>query len=81
MIKFFRYLKLYMWVVVLVLFFMFLEVVMDFMQLRFLERIIDVGFKNGDMVYILKIGFLMIFAVFFGMVGGGGCVVFLSIVS
>lgn len=46
-----------------------------------MERIIDVGLKNGDMAYILKTGLLMIFAAFLGMVGGGGCVVFSSIAS
>ncbi|ADQ39637.1 ABC transporter related protein [Caldicellulosiruptor acetigenus I77R1B] len=81
MIKLFRYLKPYMWAVVLAPLFMLLEVVMDLMQPRFLERIIDVGLKNGDMAYILKTGLLMIFAAFLGMVGGGGCVVFSSIAS
>lgn len=54
MIKLFRYLKPYTWAVVLAPLFMLLEVVMDLMQPRFLERIIDVGLKNGDMAYIFK---------------------------
>jgi len=81
MIKLFRYLKPYTWAVVLAPLFMLLEVVMDLMQPRFLERIIDVGLKNGDMTYIFKTGLLMILAALIGMIGGGGCVVFSSIAS
>ncbi|AZT91347.1 ABC transporter ATP-binding protein [Caldicellulosiruptor changbaiensis] len=81
MFKLFRYLRPYTWAVVLAPLFMLLEVVMDLMQPRFLERIIDVGLKNGDMAYIFKTGLLMILAALIGMVGGGGCVVFSSIAS
>ncbi|WPX08723.1 ABC transporter ATP-binding protein [Anaerocellum danielii] len=81
MFKLFRYLKPYTWAVVLAPLFMLLEVVMDLMQPRFLERIIDVGIKNGNMAYIFKTGLLMILAALIGMIGGGGCVVFSSIAS
>ncbi|WAM31786.1 ABC transporter ATP-binding protein [Caldicellulosiruptor naganoensis] len=81
MLKLFRYLKPYTWAVVLAPLFMLLEVVMDLMQPRFLERIIDVGLKNGDMAYIFRTGLLMILAAVVGMIGGGGCVVFSSIAS
>jgi len=79
MFKLFRYLRPYTWAVVLAPLFMLLEVVMDLMQPRFLERIIDVGLKNGDMAYIFRTGLLMILAALIGMAGGGGCVVFSSI--
>ncbi len=81
MIKLFRYLKPYKWAVILAPLFMLLEVMMDLMQPRFMERIIDIGLKRGDIGYILKIGLIMIVAALIGMVGGGGCVVFSSIAS
>lgn len=81
MIKLFRYLKPYKWAVILAPLFMLLEVVMDLMQPRFMERIIDIGLKRGDIGYILRTGLIMILAALIGMVGGGGCVVFSSIAS
>lgn len=81
MIKLFRYLKPYKWAVILAPLFMLLEVLMDLMQPRFMERIIDIGLKRGDIGYILRTGLIMILAALIGMVGGGGCVVFSSIAS
>ncbi|ADQ05687.1 ABC transporter related protein [Caldicellulosiruptor owensensis OL] len=81
MLKLFRYLKPYTWAVILAPLFMILEVAMDLMQPRFMERIIDIGLKRGDIEYILKTGLIMILAALIGMIGGGGCVVFSSIAS
>ncbi len=81
MFKLFRYLKPYWKATLLAPLFMLLEVAMDLMQPRFLERIIDVGLKTGNMSYIFKTGLLMILAALIGMIGGGGCVVFSSIAS
>ncbi|ADL43469.1 ABC transporter related [Caldicellulosiruptor obsidiansis OB47] len=81
MLKLFRYLKPYMWAVILAPLFMILEVAMDIMQPRFMEKIIDIGLKRGDMEYIFRTGLIMILAALIGMIGGGGCVVFSSIAS
>ncbi|ADQ47264.1 ABC transporter related protein [Caldicellulosiruptor kronotskyensis 2002] len=81
MIKLFKYLKPYKWAVILAPLFMLLEVLMDLMQPRFMEKIIDIGLKRGDIGYILRTGLIMILAALIGMVGGGGCVVFSSIAS
>lgn len=81
MIKLYRYLKPYWKPAILAPLFMLLEVVMDLLQPRFLEKIIDVGLKQSDMSYIIKTGIIMVIAALVGMVGGGGCVVFSSIAS
>lgn len=81
MFKLFRYLKPYTWAVILAPLFMLIEVIMDLTQPRLMERIIDIGLKNGDLRFILKTGLIMILAAMIGVVGGVGCVVFSSIAS
>lgn len=55
---------------------MVLEVVMDLLQPRLLQRIIDVGIGHRDMATVLHTGLLMAACGLVGLAGGGGCSVF-----
>jgi ATP-binding cassette, subfamily B, multidrug efflux pump len=55
---------------------MMVEVGMDLLQPRLLERIIDVGLANLDMNLVIQTGLTMVGVALVGMVGGGGCTVF-----
>ncbi len=60
---------------------MMIEVAMDLMQPRLLERIIDVGIANSDLTVILQTGLWMVGAAFVGIVGGVGCTFFAVLAS
>ncbi len=59
---------------------MMIEVAMDPMQPRLLERIIDVGIANFDLNVILQTG-SMIGVTFVGIIGGVGCTFFAVLAS
>ena len=52
---------------------MMVEVYMDLLQPTFLSQIIDVGVANGDLHYVLTIGFKMIIVAILGAIGGMLC--------
>jgi ATP-binding cassette subfamily B protein len=56
--------------------FMALEVAMDLMQPRMVQRIIDVGIAQRDMVVVTRTGLLMVGLALVGAVGGVGCTIF-----
>ena len=60
---------------------MMIEVAMDLMQPRLLERIIDVGIANSDLNVILQTGLWMIGVTFVGIIGGVGCTFFAVLAS
>jgi ATP-binding cassette subfamily B protein len=55
---------------------MVLEVAMDLMQPRMIERIVDQGIAQMDMAVVTRTGLLMIGLALIGAVGGVGCTVF-----
>ncbi|SHF11717.1 ATP-binding cassette, subfamily B [Caldanaerobius fijiensis DSM 17918] len=81
MLKLFRYLKPYWIFALLAPLFMLIEVIMDLMQPKFLEKIIDEGIQRGDISYITRTGLIMVLIALIGMVGGVGSTVFSSIAS
>jgi ATP-binding cassette subfamily B multidrug efflux pump len=52
---------------------MMLEVAMDLLQPRMIERIIDQGIAQGDMSLVIHTGFIMIGLALIGGIGGVGC--------
>jgi len=55
---------------------MILEVAMDLMQPRMMQRIVDQGIRLGDQHLVLETGLLMLVFALIGAVGGIGCTVF-----
>lgn len=55
---------------------MILEVAMDLMQPRMMQRIVDQGIRLGDQHLVLETGLVMIVFALIGAVGGIGCTVF-----
>jgi ATP-binding cassette subfamily B protein len=76
-----KYLRPYWHWAVLAPLLMLLEVVMDLMQPRLIQRIVDQGLANGDMPLIISTGLLMVGLAAVGVFGGGGCVVFSVLAS
>lgn len=60
---------------------MFVEVIMDLNQPKLMADIIDIGVANGDISYILNVGFKMIVVAFIGILGGMLCGVFATLAS
>lgn len=60
---------------------MFVEVIMDLNQPKLMADIIDIGVANGDISYVLNIGFKMIVVAFIGILGGMLCGVFATLAS
>ena len=60
---------------------MFIEVIMDLNQPKLMSDIIDVGVANGDIHYILTVGFKMIVVAIIGILGGMLCGVFATLAS
>lgn len=71
-----RYLAPYRLWAILAPLLMALEVAMDLMQPRLLQRIIDEGIAQGNMAVVLNTGGWMIGVALIGLVGGMGCTVF-----
>ncbi|MFN2132325.1 MAG: ABC transporter ATP-binding protein [Anaerolineae bacterium] len=60
---------------------MMLEVAMDLLQPRMIERIIDQGIAQGNMSLVIHTGFIMIGLAVIGGVGGVGCTTFSTLAS
>ena len=60
---------------------MMVEVYMDLLQPTFLSQIIDVGVANGDLHYVLTIGFKMIIVAIVGAIGGMLCSTFAAVAA
>ena len=60
---------------------MFIEVLMDLNQPKLMSDIIDIGVANGDISYVLNIGFKMIVVAFIGILGGMLCGIFATLAS
>ncbi|MBN1812491.1 MAG: ABC transporter ATP-binding protein, partial [Anaerolineae bacterium] len=60
---------------------MILEVAMDLMQPRMIQRIIDEGIAQLDLAVVTQTGLLMIGLALIGAVGGVGCTVFSMLAS
>jgi ATP-binding cassette subfamily B multidrug efflux pump len=71
-----RFLKPYWKWVILAPALMILEVMMDLMQPKLIQQIIDVGIAQLDMTVIINTSLLMLGLAFIGAIGGFGCTVF-----
>ena len=60
---------------------MFIEVIMDLNQPKLMSDIIDIGVANGDIHYVLTIGFKMIIVAIIGILGGMLCGSFSTLAS
>ena len=76
-----RFLKPYWKWVLLAPALMILEVMMDLMQPKLVEQIIDVGIAQLDMSIVTNTGLLMVGLAFVGAVGGLGCTVFATLAA
>ncbi|MGC8780924.1 MAG: ABC transporter ATP-binding protein [Anaerolineae bacterium] len=76
-----RFLKPYTHWAVLAPLLMLLEVVMDLMQPRMVQRIVDQGLARGDMPLVLHTGLLMVGFAAIGIFGGAGCTVFSTLAA
>lgn len=76
-----KYLKPYWLPATLAPLFMMLEVFMDLMQPRLLQRIVDDGIAAGDVSEIRRTGLLMLGAALLGVIGGVGCTIYSSVAS
>lgn len=81
MIKLLKYLKKCWIYALLAPLFMMLEATMDLYQPTLMAEIIDVGVANGDINYVLSVGFKMLMFSLLGMFGGVMCSVFSSMAS
>jgi ATP-binding cassette subfamily B multidrug efflux pump len=79
--KLFRFLKPYWHWAALAPLLMALEVAMDLMQPRMIQRIIDEGIVALDIDVVIQTGLLMIGFALIGAVGGVGCTVFSVLAS
>ena len=55
---------------------MILEVAMDLLQPRMMQRIVDQGIRGGNLALVLETGLLMLTFALLGAVGGIGCTIF-----
>ncbi|CAM4267369.1 ABC transporter ATP-binding protein [Saccharibacillus endophyticus] len=76
-----KYLKPYWLPALLAPLFMVLEVCMDLMQPKLLQRIVDDGIAAGDAGEIRRTGMLMLGVALLGVIGGVGCTIYSSIAS
>lgn len=70
------YLKPYWRLAVIAPLLMILEVTMDLLQPRMMQRIVDEGIRQGNQNLVLETGLVMIFFALMGAVGGIGCTIF-----
>ncbi len=71
-----RFLKPYWHWAVLAPLLMVVEVAMDLMQPRLVQRIVDDGIAQSDMTIVVNTGLLMVGLAFIGLLGGMGSIVF-----
>lgn len=76
-----KYLKPYWLWATLAPLLMVLEVVMDLMQPRMIQRIVDEGLAQLDMHIVITTGLWMVGFAFLGAIGGVGCTVFSVLAS
>lgn len=76
-----KFLKPYRHWAILAPLLMALEVAMDLMQPRLIQRIVDVGIANLDLDVVINTGLLMIGLALLGALGGVGCTVFATFAS
>ena len=76
-----KFLKPYWRWAVLAPLLMVLEVAMDLMQPKMIERIVDQGIARLDMAVVVNTGLLMVGLALIGAVGGVGCTVFSLLAS
>ena len=74
--KLIRYIKPYWHWALLAPLMMLLEVAMDLLQPRLIQRIIDIGIAQRDMAIVITTGLTMIGLALVGAVGGTACTVF-----
>ncbi|UCC64431.1 MAG: ABC transporter ATP-binding protein [Anaerolineae bacterium] len=79
--KLIRYLKPYWHWAILAPLLMSLEVAMDLMQPRLVQRIVDQGIARLDMNVVVNTGLMMVGLALIGAVGGVGCTVFSVLAS
>jgi ATP-binding cassette subfamily B multidrug efflux pump len=80
-LKLVKFLKLYWKWAVLAPLLMILEVAMDLMQPRLIQRIIDEGIAQLEMSIVINTGLLMVGLALIGAVGGFGCTVFATLAA
>ena len=80
-LKLARFLKPYRTWAILAPLMMVLEVAMDLMQPRMIQRIVDEGIAQRDLTVVIQTGLMMIVFALIGAVGGVGCTVFTMIAS
>lgn len=68
--RIFRYLKKYWFFALLAPLFMVGEVFMDQLQPKLMGQIVDIGLPNKDLVFIIKVGAMMLSSVFIGGIFG-----------
>ncbi|MBN1640772.1 MAG: ABC transporter ATP-binding protein [Anaerolineae bacterium] len=81
MYKLFKYLRPYRHWAVLAPLLMALEVAMDLMQPRMIQRIVDEGIAQFDMSVVINTGLIMVGLALAGAIGGVGCTVFSVLAS
>jgi len=74
--KLLKYLKSYWHWAILAPLLMVLEVAMDLMQPRLIQRIVDQGIAQHNMSIVINTGLTMMGLAFIGAIGGIGCTVF-----
>jgi ATP-binding cassette, subfamily B, multidrug efflux pump len=75
------YLKPYWHWAILAPLLMVLEVTMDLLQPRMIERIVDNGIARSDLSVVINTGLLMVGFALLGVVGGMGCTIFAVLAS
>jgi ATP-binding cassette subfamily B multidrug efflux pump len=75
------YLKPYWHWAILAPLLMVLEVTMDLLQPRMIERIVDTGIARSDLSVVINTGLLMVGFALLGVVGGMGCTIFAVLAS
>lgn len=68
--RIFKYLKKYWFFALLAPLFMVGEVFMDQLQPKLMAQIVDIGLENQDLVFIIKVGAMMLSSVFIGGIFG-----------
>jgi ATP-binding cassette subfamily B multidrug efflux pump len=80
-LKLFKYLKPYWQWALLAPLLMLLEVAMDLMQPRMIQRIVDQGIAQSNFPLVVQTGLIMIGLAFLGAIGGVGCTIFSVLAS
>ncbi|MFW5998933.1 MAG: ABC transporter ATP-binding protein, partial [Halanaerobiaceae bacterium] len=79
--KLFKFIKPYWKLALLAPLLMAIEVIMDLLQPRLIQNIIDTGIAEKNISYIFQTGLWMLGIAFLGLIGGVGCSIFAVITS